>query len=426
MQEILDSIQEGILRFGPDFLVEKLHSRHLLELLDRSEDLSGRNVLDLLIQPSALTLDEKSQIRDVLQSVMGEGQLAWELNSSHLPAELTLGTKILGLHWEPLWDRNGHLHKIQLILRDMTESRQLAKDVAAEKARLDVWLNHLQQLLSQDFKRALRFLKDVSQNLNPKAPTKELMRELHTIKGNARTLGLKTLAEAAHHWESALIKGDDAERKAHEQGWQHEMETWKPLMETMGLLGDPEPRYVFDVLRDIIPNLQNLLSAHGLTLDELMIRDEYQQWTSGDLETLRTLLLHALTNALDHGYILPRQRGEDMPAARLALEVTRDAEHLQVLIRDFGRGLDWEKIQAIAAEKNFQPREGRPLSDVLFLSGTSTTHQVSTTSGRGVGLDVIAATCEKLGGDVALLDNDCGPGTRLIMRWPLPALALSA
>lgn len=426
MQEILDSIQEGILRFGADFLVEKHYSRHLLELLDRNEDLSGRNALDLLIQPSNLSLDEKSQIRDVLQSVLGEGQLAWELNSSHLPAELSLGRKILGLHWEPLWDRNGHLHKIQLILRDMTESRQLEKDVAAEKARLDVWLNRLQQLLSQDFKRAVRFLKDVSQNLNAKAPAKELMRDLHTIKGNARTLGLKTLAEAAHQWESALLQGDEIERLLQEQGWQNEMEAWKPLMQTMGLLGDPEPHYVFDILRDIIPNLQNLLTTNGMTLDELMIKDQYQQWTAGDLETLRTLLLHGLTNALDHGYILPRQRGEDMPAARLAIEVTQDERHLQVLIRDFGRGLDWNRIKAIAAEKKFQPEEGRPLSDVLFLSGTSTSHKVSATSGRGVGLDVIADTCEKLGGNAALLDNDCGPGTRLIMRWPLPALALSA
>jgi HPt (histidine-containing phosphotransfer) domain-containing protein/anti-sigma regulatory factor (Ser/Thr protein kinase) len=426
MQEILDSIQEGILRFGPDFLVEKHYSRHLLELLDRSQDLSGRNVFDLLIAPSELSLDEKSQIRDVLQSVMGEGQLAWELNSSHLPSELSLVRKILGLHWEPLWDRNGHLHKIQLILRDMTESRQLEKDVAAEKARLDVWLNRLQQLLSQDFKRAVRFLKDVSHNLNAKASVKELMRDLHTIKGNARTLGLKTLAEAAHQWESALIQADEIEQKKQEQGWRDEMEAWKPLMETMGLLGDPEPRYLIDVLRDIIPNLQNLLAANGLTLDELIIKDQYQQWTPGDLERLRILFLHGLTNALDHGYILPRQRGDDMPAARLAIEVTRDDSHLQVLLRDFGRGLDWNKIQAIAAEKNFRPREGRPLSDVLFLSGTSTSDKVSATSGRGVGLDVIADTCEKLGGELALLDNDCGPGTRLIMRWPLPALALSA
>lgn len=123
---------------------------------------------------------------------------------------------------------------------------------------------------------------------------------------------------------------------------------------------------------------------------------------------------------------MPMQRGDRMPAARLAIEVNEDDKHLQVLIRDFGRGLDWSRIQAIAAEKNFRPREGRPLSDVLFLSGTSTSDQVSATSGRGVGLDVIAGTCEQLRGEVLLLDNDSGPGTRLIMRWPLPALALSA
>jgi tetratricopeptide (TPR) repeat protein len=204
MQEILDSIQEGILRFGPDFLVEQHYSRHLLELLNRKGDLSGQNMLDLVIEPSQLSQDQKSQIRDVLSSVLGEGLLAWELNSSHLPAELILGERILGIHWEPLLDRNGHLHKIQLILRDMTESRRLVQDVATEKARLDVCLNRLQQLLSQDFKRAVRFLRDISQTLNANAPAPELMRALHTIKGNARTLGLKTLADAG----AALAGGD--------------------------------------------------------------------------------------------------------------------------------------------------------------------------------------------------------------------------
>jgi chemotaxis protein histidine kinase CheA len=100
--------------------------------------------------------------------------------------------------------------------------------------------------------------------------------------------------------------------------------------------------------------------------------------------------------------------------------VTRDNKRLKVLIRDYGRGLDWTKIQAIAAEKHSQPRDGRPLSDVLFLSGTSSSHKVFATSGRGMALDVIADTCERLGEEVALLDNDCGPDTRLIMRWSLP------
>lgn len=426
MQEILDSIQEGILRFGTDLLVEKDYSRHLLQLLGREDDLSGQSVIELLVAPSQLPLNEKSQIREVLRSMLGESRLAWDLNATHLPPELAMGERIIGVNWEPLFDKHDHLQKIQLILRDMTESRSLEQKVAAEKARLDVWLNRLQQLLSQDFKRAVSFLKELSMSLNTEASAKELLRDLHTIKGNARTLGLKTLAEATHQWETALSQGSPEEQKKQAALWQEEMQEWMPLIQAMGLAGESEAHTLFDILRDIIPNLQSLLKAVDLTLDELVIKDDYQQWSKVDLETMRTLLLHGLTNALDHGYILPVQRGESMAAARLAIEVTREDDHLQVMIRDFGRGLDWDKIRAIAEQKNFQPAEGRPWSDVLFLAGTSTSQKISSTSGRGIGLEVIAKTCEELQGEVALLDNDCGPGTRLVIGWPLRSLSLSA
>jgi len=426
MQQILDSIQEGILRFGRDLCVEQDYSKHLLQLLNRRDDLSGQNIFDILLTPSQLPLDVKSQIREVLLSILGESRLSWDLNATHLPGELIIDGRILGVHWEPLFDEQNLLQKIQLILRDMTEGRQLEQKVAAEKARLDNWQSKLQQLLSQDFKRAVSFLRDVANHLDTSAPIKELMRDLHTIKGNARTLGLKSLAEVTHQWETALSMGRPEDNEARRQVWEQEIQEWMPLIQTIGADGESRPNYVFDILRDIIPNLQKMLGLIGLHLEELTIKDSYQQWTPGGLETLRTILLHALTNALDHGYILPSKRGEPTPAARLSIEITDENGMLQLLIRDYGHGLDWEKIRAMAVEKNFQPAAGRPWTDFLFLAGTSTSHHISETSGRGIGLAVIAKTCEKLQGQVTLLDNDRGPGTCLILRWPQQSLALTA
>jgi hypothetical protein len=84
------------------------------------------------------------------------------------------------------------------------------------------------------------------------------------------------------------------------------------------------------------------------------------------------------------------------------------------------------KRRLLLRKNIFSRGTAAPYQTSSFYSGTSTSDKVSATSGSGMGLDVIADTCEKLGGEVALLDNDCGPGTWLIMRWPLPALALFA
>ena len=55
---------------------------------------------------------------------------------------------------------------------------------------------------------------------------------------------------------------------------------------------------------------------------------------------------------------------------------------------------------------------------VLFAPGFSTRDEVTSTSGRGVGLDVVRTAVEDLGGSVEI-ESDLGQGTRFIMTLPV-------
>lgn len=144
------------------------------------------------------------------------------------------------------------------------------------------------------------------------------------------------------------------------------------------------------------------------------------------LEELGDILMHLVRNALDHGIESPEERkkaGKDKQGT-ITISCVREAKHIELKISDDGRGLDYEKIREKATKvyperteeiKNMSDRE---LSQFLFQSGFSTKDKVTELSGRGVGLDVVWATVEKIKGRIKI-ESTSGKGTSFILHFPL-------
>lgn len=144
------------------------------------------------------------------------------------------------------------------------------------------------------------------------------------------------------------------------------------------------------------------------------------------LEELGDILMHLVRNALDHGIESPEERkkaGKDKQGT-ITISCVREAKHIELKISDDGRGLDYEKIREKATKvyperaeeiKNMSDRE---LSQFLFQSGFSTKENVTELSGRGVGLDVVWATVEKIKGRIKI-ESTAGKGTSFILHFPL-------
>ncbi|MBB5226262.1 hybrid sensor histidine kinase/response regulator [Treponema ruminis] len=144
------------------------------------------------------------------------------------------------------------------------------------------------------------------------------------------------------------------------------------------------------------------------------------------LEELGDILMHLVRNALDHGIESPEDRkkaGKDKQGT-ITISCVRETKHIELKISDDGRGLDYEKIREKATKvyperteeiKNMSDRE---LSQFLFQSGFSTKDKVTELSGRGVGLDVVWATVEKIKGRIKI-ESTAGKGTSFILHFPL-------
>jgi len=156
------------------------------------------------------------------------------------------------------------------------------------------------------------------------------------------------------------------------------------------------------------------------------------------LEAVRDPLTHAVRNAVDHGIEPPEER---VKAGKPAEGVVRMRAYHQsgsvvIEVSDDGAGISTERVLAKAMERGLVTPEqagSMPQHEALqliFLSGFSTAKQVTSVSGRGMGMDVVRTNVEKVGGSVEL-ESQPGSGTTVRMRVPLtlaivPALVLQS
>jgi two-component system chemotaxis sensor kinase CheA len=137
-------------------------------------------------------------------------------------------------------------------------------------------------------------------------------------------------------------------------------------------------------------------------------------------------LMHLIRNALDHGIETPDQRhASGKPeVATITLQASRTGDRFVVEVGDDGRGIDPAAIRRKAAQRGLlSTEELAALSDerameLIFSAGFSTASEVSDISGRGVGMDVVRSTVERIGGRVSV-ESKLGAGTTVSLDLPM-------
>ena len=144
-------------------------------------------------------------------------------------------------------------------------------------------------------------------------------------------------------------------------------------------------------------------------------------------------LVHLLRNAVDHGQETTEERlkNNKTRAGVISLKAYHSGNFVFIEISDDGKGINREKVLKKALEKGLITTEtahsltDKQVYDLLFASGLSTADQVSDISGRGVGLDVVKAKIESLGGFVTV-DSELGKGTKFTIQLPLTLSIISS
>jgi two-component system chemotaxis sensor kinase CheA len=148
------------------------------------------------------------------------------------------------------------------------------------------------------------------------------------------------------------------------------------------------------------------------------------------LGVIREALIHLVTNAVDHG-IEPgplRQSAGKSAAGALRVAVSqRDARHVLVCVSDDGAGFD---SVALARAAGIEPGEFGRLGEEARLAlalraGVSTRAEVSSVSGRGMGLAIVADKVAAAGGSLQI-HSQPGQGSRFELLLPVSLASLRA
>jgi len=172
------------------------------------------------------------------------------------------------------------------------------------------------------------------------------------------------------------------------------------------------PRLVRDLSKSLNKKINLVIEGEDTELDKSVIED------------LLDPIMHSVRNSIDHGI----ESSEERRAAgkpeegMVLLKAANEGNMIVIEIADDGKGIDVETVKAKAVERGLIS-PNKVLTDIeafqlIFEPGFSTAKQVTSISGRGVGLDVVRRQIDDLNGTVTV-NSERGKGTKFIIKLPL-------
>lgn len=200
---------------------------------------------------------------------------------------------------------------------------------------------------------------------------------------------------------------------------------WAALDEGIGQLTRLVKNLHHQVLQVRMVALESIVGRTTRTLRDLCRttgKDVQLKFEGSELELDRAIveglvnpLAHMVRNAVDHGI---SEKGI------ITIRAWRERDQILLRFEDDGRGLDPGKIREKAIVKRLlTPAQAQTIREydlyqLICQPGFSTAEQVTKTSGRGVGMDVVKTSVEQLGG-ILLIDSKLGEGTKITLKLPL-------
>lgn len=199
----------------------------------------------------------------------------------------------------------------------------------------------------------------------------------------------------------------------------------RELQESVMAIRAQPVKSVFSRMPRVVRDLADTLKKEA----RLVVSGEHTEVDTTVIEELAEPLTHMLRNSMDHGIEGPDARVEagKPRTGTIRLSAEHRGERVIITIEDDGRGINRQRVQEkaienglITGEEQLSPED---IDQLIFHPGFSTAAEVSSVSGRGVGMDVVKKKIQSLGGR-CLVTSTPGKGTRFTITLPLTLAVL--
>ncbi|MCO7223731.1 GAF domain-containing protein [Pleionea sp. CnH1-48] len=452
-----------------------------LEKIFETQHIASRNFMDLLFTDTDIGSNGQDQVKTAIEALIGSDEMMYDFNSHLLITEVSKTmedgrVKILDFDWDPII-LDGDIDKIMVTVRDVTELKALQKEAEAQKRDLEIIGQILavgQEKMAEFLSSGFNFINECRDLITNTAEKDldviaTLFRNMHTIKGNARTYNFAYITNSVHEVETTY----DELRKQEDKEWQQEQ-----LLEEL-LTAEKDIEYYRDVAREKLGYDE---SGGGSVLDSEQVKNilekikaldtqaldapvkevvdkTYQLFISGDAKPIgnvidgviqsvdslakelektppkvnisdagllikkdfynmmNNIFMHVFRNAMDHGIESNNERKEKGKPEQgsIFLETELNSSMATFKIYDDGRGLAISKLFSKAVNDGLYEEGNKPadleIANLIFASGFSTAEEVTEVSGRGVGMDAVRQFLIEEGGNIEVCLEDDKEGS---------------
>ncbi len=476
IQTMLSNMHQGL------FTIEvggKIHPEysHFLEEIFETNNISGHNAFELLFGKAAIGSDTLDKIKVSVAAIIGEDDMNFEFNSHLLlneyEADINGQPKLLSLDWNPVI-ANGVVTKLMVSVRDITLLKKMESEAHSKKSELEI----ISQLLNISAKKYFSFATSVKRfiaenRLQIKRNEQcndtiiaQLLRNMHTIKGNCRTFNLTYLSNVVHevesvystlktdtetHWNretlltdleriettlqeyervyyTVLGRGDSNSETRNQEGFWADrkaidtiqrcidssnqqfpaLNQSNNLLPIQTLLNRALSNPISEVLSDVVASLPSIAIELDKEVPQIIIDENQVRIKSSATELMTDIFSHILRNSVDHGIETAEVRIQagKPSAGTIHIRAIPQQEFLHIYIKDDGQGINIDRLFQKGIDIGKWKAEDRPsysgIANLIFVSGISTKEEVTNISGRGVGMDAVKEFLLAQGGDISL------------------------
>jgi two-component system, chemotaxis family, sensor kinase CheA len=478
-RDILETVREGFFLLDAHYRIGAVWSEALTRMFSR-KDFAGLTfeelLKDLVPAPTLATATKYIKLlwgdrahENLMKSINPLGQLEITMDNGHGGKE----TRYLQFDFHRVMGPEGVKH-VLCAVGDITSSVMLARELQDSQENANAQLDMMIGMLHVDPLQLTSFLDTAETSLKLvnailKEPARTdaefrkklagLFRELHSIKGEASALNLKSIAHRVHTLEDmvaeckrrAELSGNDFlplvlkldELMAHLRGVREmagRLSTLKegptggasvPLLRSSTAPGSERP--AARAPEDLSPVLHQLAErlAHEHDKRFKLTLAGLTEVPPSYTATVKDCLIQMLRNAAVHGIEPPqvRRAHTKQETGAVSVHFRKNGEGYELVFEDDGAGIAAEDLKSAAVRRQLISEEESRIMDsraamaLIFRPGFSTQDGVSMDAGRGVGMDVVARSVYSLGGKIAVSTH---PGRFTRFKILLPAAVSSA
>lgn len=451
LRTILDNVTFGFLLIDRDLKIQKGWTRSCHELLGTPGDITGEDFGQVLgLESEKDRADYWLAVDQVFEDLLPE-----EVSLEQMPKRFPLGERVLRVEGRVIRaPQSQEITGLLMTLGDITELEAAERESYNNKVILSL-------LRRKDAFRA--FLQDTRHQLELAhqeiGHATYVRRVVHTIKGNAASYGLDTVASLIHTIEDrpSLGHADLQEVEGALRAWlerYHEylelswdeldqeqiqisaeqLEDLKRMLEASDHEHVELRRWTAQVTQKpagvLLGPVQQLVQRLGERLEKSVrftLEGDQVEVDPDVMLPLFQTLGHLLRNAIDHGIEPSWQRGHKPPTGHIKLSISKDQDNYYIDVRDDGAGIHTEAVVQRALNLGLTTPEEVATMDqaqknaLIFRDGLSTRGEANEISGRGVGMSAVLGEVQRCYGDIRV-DSTQGEGTRIRLRIPRPQM----